>query len=212
MKLNTQQLRINSTKSMFYIIVLAGRQPTKVCSASFLYLRKGTNFSKQGIVVYPNVIQYKEERTFLRSEAKGVQTETVSVKFDEGTQCEEENVVTHARGVQTSPAGTSSGSDFGNPVKKRCPLQNQHPLQCLASTATTTLMHTTTSQLSSSDTMTLIASTAAAAAIAASASLHNNNTKHAKVRCLFISCIQFIFSYLKHFIVYQQCLLFPKPC
>ena len=200
MTLNTQQLRINSTKSMLYIIVLADRQPTKVYYASFLSLRKGTNLSKQGIVVYPNVIQYKEEKTFLRSKAKGVQTETVSVKFDEGTQCEEEKVVTHARGVQTSPAGSSS--EFGNPVKKRCPLQNQHPLQCLASTATTTLMHTTTSQLSSSDTVTLIASTAAAAAIAASASLHNNTTKHSKVRCLFTSCIQFIFSYLKHFIVY----------
>lgn len=200
MTLNTQQLKTNSAKSMFYIIAMVGRQPTEVCLASFLCHRKGTNFSKQGIVVYPNVIQYKDEKTFLGSEAKAVQTETVSVKFDEGTQCDEEKVITHARGVQTSPAGSSS--DFGNPVKKRSPLQNQHPLQCLASTAPTTLMHTTTPQLPSNDTVTLIASTAAAAAIAASASLHNSTNKHAKVRCLFTSCIHYIFSYFKHFIVY----------
>lgn len=145
----------------------------------------GTKFHKPSVVVYPSMLQHKvkEDRTFLTKETKGVQTENVSVKFDEGTQCEEEKVIAHARGVQTSP-GTST--EFWNPVKNQFLFQNQCSLQSLPLPTTTatlaTLIHTTTPQLSSSDTVTLIASTAAAAAVAASASLHGNN-KNSKV-CL----------------------------
>lgn len=130
--------------------------------------------------MYPNVLQHKEEDKVLSTkEAKGIQTESFSMKFDEGTQCGEK-VVMHTRAIQTSP---SSRTEFGNPDKKQCPVQNQHhPLQLTATTTLTSLMDTVTPRLSSNDAVTLIASTAAAAAVAASASLHNNN-KHTKV-CL----------------------------
>lgn len=108
---------------------------------------------------------------------KGIQTDSLPVKFDEGTQCEEERVDVYTQGVQTSPSG---GTGLKNHVKERCPVQGQHPLQALSLPVTTTL--TTTPQLSSTDAVTLIVSTAAAAAVAASASLHDND-KHAKV-CL----------------------------
>ena len=137
-----------------------------------LICRKGNSFHKHGIVVYPNVLQQKEEdKVFL---AKGMQTENFPEKFDEGTQCEEEKVVVHTRGIQTSPSG-------GGTKKKQHPVQNRQNLPpVVATTAVTPLTQTTTPQLT--DTVTLIASTAAAAAVAASASLHNND-KHSKV-CL----------------------------
>jgi len=134
-------------------------------------LRKGTHFQyKPTIVVYPNVIQSeRDETTLLTKESKGIQTEILSMKFDEGTQCDDEKVIVRTQGIQTSP-GASGGTDSENLIK-------QHLVQSLASTTTTVTtppIQATSRQLST-DAVTLIASTAAAAAVAASTSLHNNN-------------------------------------
>lgn len=139
-----------------------------------LLLRKEADIRRQPIVVYPNVFRYKEEEEKALS-AKEIQTENVSVKFDETTQCEE--VVMCTQGIQTSP---NNSEDIRNAIKQRSPHNQQHPFQSLPPTSTVVTSQTTSSQQLSTDAMTLIASTAAAAAVAASASLHNNN-RHTEV-------------------------------
>ena len=134
-----------------------------------LTFRKGSSSHKH--VVYPNVLQHKgEDKAFTKEakEAKGIQTDFPE-KFDEGTQCEEDKVIVHTRGIQTSPNSSMA--------KKQHPVQNLPPP---AVATTTPLTQSITPQLT--DAVTLIASTAAAAAVAASASLHSND-KHPKV-CL----------------------------
>ena len=165
-----------------------GKQPYPGTSCiPSLTFRKGNSFHKQ--VVYPNVVQHKGEDNGFTKEAKGIQTESFPEKFDEGTQCEEERVVVHTRGIQTSP-----NSSIGK--------KTQHPVQNLPP-AVTPLMQSTAPQLT--DAVTLIASTAAAAAVAASASLHNND-KHSKVCLLkqlylydinfhFVVVARYLFSY-----------------
>ena len=156
--------------------------------------RKGNSFHKHGIVVYPNVLQHKDEdKVFsITKEAKGIQTESFPLKFDEGTQCEEEKAVVHTQGIQTSPSSSTT-------TKKK-----QHPVQNLPPPAVTTtavpLIQTTTPQLT--DTVSLIASTAAAAAVAASASLHNND-KYSKVcllKQLYLYDTNFQFVVVSHYL------------
>lgn len=169
-------------------------------------LSKGAHsWHKHAIVVYPDVIQHEQDEPLLTKEAKGIQTENFSMKFDEGTQCEDEKVIVHTQGVQTSP-GTSSDIDSGNSIKRH-PVQSL-PFTTTTMTVTTPLMQTTSSQFST-DAVTLIVSTAAAAAVAASTSLHNNDkyTKVCMLEKLRLSCT-LIFD-LFYFIIF---LLFPKLC